>query len=425
MDAYMRVSFVVEMAVILFIFTLHFQKKPHFLFRAVPCIIVTLCVNAFWNEGWGMFYVFLRYLVIIFLFYLTLELCFREKTSKKLFALTAAYSIQTVLYILYSIVGSMFYRRTESPWTELYCLIAYLIIYGIGCAVSLLFFSKKMVDSKNVNLENRVMIALSLCIVLVSNFFNILMIYARIPWYAYELIYKPMSIIPCVLLLCLQFNLISNLSLMIDRKTLEQLVMEKDKQYQISKRNIELIQMKCHDLKYQIRALQQSGRNLDPEALEEIQNNVDIYERIVKTGNEALDVILTEKSLICQKLKITIMVMLEGSRLNYIDVTDLYCIFGNAIDNALEAVEKEKDTEKRLISITSRLVGNLFSIRITNYFSGELKIENGLPLSSKEDKENHGFGLKSIRYIVEKYNGSFSVYQEDDLFVLNILLPLK
>ncbi len=183
--------------------------------------------------------------------------------------------------------------------------------------------------------------------------------------------------------------------------------------------------MKCHDLKYQLEALRHNSNNINNEIINEIKDKIDIYDSMINTGNEALDVILTEKSLICKKLKINITVMIDGSKLNFMNVIDLYCIFGNVIDNAIEALKKETNIEKRLIDITSRLNGNIFSINIVNYCSEKLKWEEGLPISSKKDKNNHGFGLKSVKYIIGQYDGDMIVYKKDDLFVLNLLLPLK
>lgn len=63
-------------------------------------------------------------------------------------------------------------------------------------------------------------------------------------------------------------------------------------------------------------------------------------------------------------------------------------------------------------------------IRFENYLQEELKIENGLPSTTKKDKANHGFGLKSIRYSVEKYHGTMEIKAENHWVTINILIPL-
>lgn len=427
MNVINKISFALQMLLILPVFISNFQKRKNYTLKLIAGITMIILFSEMWeaNTWWLSINLLFRYTIIMILFFVLIDICYAEAWNVKLFALTAAYSVQTIIYGIYSVLCylmELILPNTRGTVTE---PVIFVMITAAGLIASIRIFPRRMNELQNNNVENRIMILLTVCIILVSNLFNVLMIQVDIPDYAYSLFFTPMRMIPCILLLCLQFNLLNNQSLKMERNILERLLKEKDIQYQVSKENIELIQLKCHDIKYQIKALQNSSNIVKTDALKEIENSIDIYDGIVKTGNEALDVILTEKSLFCENHKIKITVMLDGEKLNYIDVSDLYCIFGNAIDNAIEAVEQEDDEEKRLISITSKQVGNLFSIRMANYCSGEIQFENGMPVTSKEDKQYHGFGLKSISYIVEKYNGSISIHKENSLFVLNILFPLK
>ena len=99
---------------------------------------------------------------------------------------------------------------------------------------------------------------------------------------------------------------------------------------------------------------------------------------------------------------------------------DLYTLFGNAIDNAAEAVMKLPE-EKRVISLTTGETGELFSVNIRNFYRGSVSFEGGLPVTTKGDSDYHGFGMKSIKRIVEKYGGDLSVVAGDGVFNLNML----
>ncbi len=68
-----------------------------------------------------------------------------------------------------------------------------------------------------------------------------------------------------------------------------------------------------------------------------------------KTGNEILDTLLSEKSLICEARDITMHCVIDGKKL--LDSIDIYALFGNAIDNAIECVEKFSEKEMRFIDI--------------------------------------------------------------------------
>ena len=151
-----------------------------------------------------------------------------------------------------------------------------------------------------------------------------------------------------------------------------------------------------------------------------------IYDSNVKTNNEALDLILTEKSLFCEKRKIKLNCMADCTYLNYISTTDLYCMFTNIIDNAIDAVSKIQDTEKRNINLIIKNVNSFVSIVVSNYYEGEIKRgQDGLIETTKGNKDFHGYGLKSIRYIVDKYQGDIDISFSEHIFTLSILFPTK
>ena len=102
---------------------------------------------------------------------------------------------------------------------------------------------------------------------------------------------------------------------------------------------------------------------------------------------------------------------------------DIYSLFGNAVSNAVEAVEKLADPEKRVIDISSERVGDMVNVRVCNYFDGGLLMKDGIPQTSKVEEEGfHGFGMKSMAMIAEKYGGGLSVSTDADLFTLNVYL---
>ena len=182
--------------------------------------------------------------------------------------------------------------------------------------------------------------------------------------------------------------------------------------------------MKCHDLRHQIREYGKKSA-ISPESINDLEQMINIYDSNVKTGNETLDLILTEKSLLCQKKNIKLTCLADCSKIGFIDDSDLYSLFGNAVDNAIEAVMKIQNDDKRNISLIVRNVENYLSISIENYYEGEIKFgDDGLPLTTKFDTNYHGYGVKSIKYIVDKYHGTLSITAKKDIFKLYILFVL-
>ena len=133
---------------------------------------------------------------------------------------------------------------------------------------------------------------------------------------------------------------------------------------------------------------------------------------------------LTNKNLECMKHKITLTAVVDGSLFSFMDVMDICSIFGNALDNAIESVRKIKDYEKRIIHVDASSEKNFLLIRFENYYEGEIKFHNELPVTTKVQKHIHGYGLKSLIYTVHKYRGEVNIDTKDQWFRLRILIPL-
>ena len=109
---------------------------------------------------------------------------------------------------------------------------------------------------------------------------------------------------------------------------------------------------------------------------------------------------------------------------NILDLLIYSSIFGNALDNAIEHVILIPDPEKRLIHLTVSAQKGFVFIKIENYCEAEIsKNEEDLITTTKKDSKNHGFGLKSIRTAVKKYDGSVVFGVQQNWFELKILLP--
>ena len=92
----------------------------------------------------------------------------------------------------------------------------------------------------------------------------------------------------------------------------------------------------------------------------------------------------------------------------------------------MEAVTLVEDPEKKLVDIVVERRGNLVNISINNYFNGEIRMVDGLPETTKQEEAGfHGFGMKSMRLLAEKYGGGISVKVQGDLFSLGVYLFSK
>lgn len=204
-----------------------------------------------------------------------------------------------------------------------------------------------------------------------------------------------------------------------------QLQAQREEQFRISRENIALINQKCHDLKHQIAALRtiRDQSEIDRQVAE-MEKAVMIYDSAVKTGNAALDIVLTEKSLFCEAHGVNLTCLIDGRSLDFVEVVDLYTMFGNALDNAIESVMREEDVPKRIIQAVGYREQDFMLIRVRNYCGQPPLLIDGLPKTTKEDDGYHGFGLKSIRSTAEKYGGEIAIETGANFFSLQILLPI-
>lgn len=197
-------------------------------------------------------------------------------------------------------------------------------------------------------------------------------------------------------------------------------------QYQLSRESIDLINRKYHDLKHQIATLRAEPDEVRRSAyLDQMEHEIKTYEAQNKTGNQVLDTVLTSKSLYCARHDIALTCVADGKLLAFMDVMDICTVFGNALDNAIECEEQQADPEKRLIHVTVAAQRGFLLIRVENYYEGELCFDEGLPVTTKRDGDYHGYGLKSIRYVAQKYGGTARVGMQKQWFELRILIPIS
>ncbi len=195
--------------------------------------------------------------------------------------------------------------------------------------------------------------------------------------------------------------------------------------YKLSEESVALVNQKYHDLKHQIAILRAGASEEEKlDYLDVMEAEIKSYEAQNKTGNKILDTILTAKVIRGHKHGITITCVADGKELDFMQPMDISALFGNALDNAIESVRKIEDKEKRLIHLSLSRQKNFLRIKVENCYTGHIEFENGLPKTTKKDKQFHGYGMKSIQKIVEKYNGSVTVSAQDGWFELRILMSL-
>lgn len=228
------------------------------------------------------------------------------------------------------------------------------------------------------------------------------------------------EMIACALVLWVQYWQKRVVNLEVEMTVQERMFAERRRQFEQSISNIDVINHKCHDLKYQIQALKTGEMSENKKlAIDEITNAVNFYDDSFQTDNEILNMALMEKSMVCRRYHVAFSAIVDGKKLGFMNPMDLYVLLGNALDNAIEAVRKIKEEEKRVISMRVYAKDELIILQIENTCTEDVNLpEDGNPATTKADRNYHGYGIGSIRKIVEKYNGSLSLRVDSQMFIL-------
>lgn len=380
---------------------------------------------------------------------LAVKLCFDENWRTVFFCAVVAYTLQHIAYtifdfytlILGSPAGNLIYGDTVpeipadgnilSAFFGGGALLAfsYLYIYGLVYFFGFLFAAPRLRSIKETGLTNMKSFITAAIILFFDIVLSAIITYfcrndvKDMPMLSkYIILLDLYNIFCCVFALYLQHAMDKRGKLKNDLDTVTKLWDEKRRQYAVSKENIDLVNQKCHDLKHQIRKM--GGKNsLSGDVIRELEDVISVYDCDVKTGNEALDVIISEKSLQCNGSGVKILCIADGKQLDFISPSDLYALFGNILDNAVETVSK-LDGDRRTVNLNIKAVGSFVIVNTYNYYEGALEFEENLPKTTKENKTEHGYGMKSISMLCKKYGGEMSLTAENNIFNLNLVFPV-
>ena len=303
-----------------------------------------------------------------------------------------------------------------------------LVVFGLCAGGIFLLFRRSRADNDSLNItwkEMGVALAIGLAVYALSNMSYIIQdspFSSRFP--AEIFIIRTLTDLGGIGALLAYHLFLREIQVNVEREFLKRLLYMQGENYRMAEESVALVNQKYHDLKHQIALLRSGAGTGENEAmLEQMENEIKAYEAQNKTGNKVLDTMLTAKSLQCQASQISLTCVADGQALNFMDPMDLSALFGNALDNAIESVMKIDDPAKRLIHVSVARQKQFVRVRVENCYTGELHFERGDPASTKGDRRYHGYGVKSIRRIVEKYGGSTTIQAGDGWFELRILLP--
>ena len=404
------------------LFARFFKPKSHFWLRLAVSYLALLAFSIFWkylnlpiNFGTQM----AKYLTMYIIAAVSVPFRNVTNTFSTIFVSACGVAMQHAVFVFYTIILEI----SGFDFDSVFSAVAnpFLVVVGY-CVISYVFYAK-FKDVPPEKFESKSNIIMGVVIVLMSIGLYLLVEYSGVRQnepFLYML-YAFYDITCSGLALVLEYNIVVGRKLIDDNEILEYLVYKQEEQYKTLKDNMELVNIKCHDMKQQISLFE---NRMDPGAMEEIKDLIKVFEVNYKTGNEVLDAFFAEKSLVLEKRDIEFNCIADGQAIDFMSPSEIYTLFGNAFDNAVDALSRVKEKNK-LLSISVKEKLGMVIIHFENtYNADDLRLEDGMPVTTKDNRDYHGYGLRSIKLIAEKYGGTVSVEPRDGVFNLNVMIPI-
>lgn len=408
------------------------EKRKHYWLRLIGGIIVCLAFVSLYislrslviaeNSVWLITaFSIVWYILVVCVTGCLMAFCHKMNVTEIVWVMITAYSVQHLIYVfVIELVFYGFIGGGSAVWAQ---LGLYIIVAAVLCCVTYFLFVPLTKGRRHLDINhsrvNCLALSFFLLVFLLSTFIN--QANARQDYVGINYLSVISDLINCLLVTAVQYVGLRGARAQTDKGILKKQLEAEKKQYETFRNAVEYINIKCHDLKREIAAMQRDGK-LNAESLSEITENISIYESFANTGNKTLDALLTDKNFACKNSGISLSCIADAVAFTGISDVDIYCLFGNMLDNAIEYVKKIEQPEKRFIRLFIKSKGNLKIIHQENYCEDNLEFFDELPVTTKPDKIYHGFGTKSMRRVVEKYNGEMRISVEENTYKVDIVL---
>lgn len=405
-----------------------FLKKPRFnpiISKGIPFIIllITTYIFTWFTDVGGLKIIFLGLLVIFLL-----KLCYKDSLILEVATIEIWMTIP-IYFVESTILGLTTFILKDNATTEINGqLFVQWWIYIVVLVIRLMVIAICYKAFKNFKYEIKMkdLGVLSLLFALVF-FTSLILNYNLINLNSTE----AFSLYGLSALFCFIFTT----QFLYSKNTMYIRELEKENEFKVDKmqRQFEYYKNKqedeeklkaiYHDMKNHLLVLESKENTEETQNIaKELRLQIENYGNYAHTGNDFLDIIIKDKWKIAKEKNIDLTVIIDFNNIDFIEPLDISTIFGNSIDNAIEATEKLKQ-DKRVILVKAGAINNFVSIVVENNYDENNKLNN--KKTSKKDTFLHGYGISNIKNAVEKYNGTCTITKEKDKFILKILIPIK
>lgn len=426
--AWSLIVFVGELLLATSVYVFKLRRRNHFWLWLVLCLSCFIGFAYSWslipyiNSVTSIIFSILFFFIAFFGLIGSLMACFKVNIQAAMFLGTAGYAMQHFTYKLIQIVIGSIEKGIPSFVDNnygIYGIYASFVIISLPIFYNM--FGKKIHNNETLIIEDSRLLIISIILIICTVILNLIYeSFVKVSNLTLFIVGCLFDMVCCFLTLFIEFEMLKSKEISeayIQMKTIWE---SEKKQLEISKENMDYMKILAHDLKHE---LNESTLLISKDKVDELNHRIAAFGNSIKTGNDILDLVIAERTLIVQKENINLSIIADGSVLSNMKQSDCYSLFMNIMDNAIDAV-KELPKDQREISLAVRESMGMILIHEVNPFQGTLNFKDGLPQTTKRDSMYHGFGTKSIKGIVDSYSGDCEIsIKDNNIYVLNILLP--
>lgn len=426
--AWSLIVFVGELLLATSVYVFKLRRRNHFWLWLVLCLSCFIGFAYSWslipyiNSVTSIIFSILFFFIAFFGLIGSLMACFKVNIQAAMFLGTAGYAMQHFTYKLIQIVIGSIEKGIPSFVDNnygIYGIYASFVIISLPIFYNM--FGKKIHKIETLIIEDSRLLIISIILIICTVILNLIYeSFVKVSNLTLFIVGCLFDMVCCFLTLFIEFEMLKSKEISeayIQMKTIWE---SEKKQLEISKENMDYMKILAHDLKHE---LNESTLLISKDKVDELNRRIAAFGNSIKTGNDILDLVIAERTLIVQKENINLSIIADGSVLSNMKQSDCYSLFMNIMDNAIDAV-KELPKDQREISLAVRESMGMILIHEVNPFKGTLNFKDGLPQTTKGDSMYHGLGTKSIKGIVDSYSGDCEIsIKDNNIYVLNILLP--
>ncbi len=426
--AWSLIVFVGELLLATSVYVFKLRRRNHFWLWLVLCLSCFIGFAYSWslipyiNSVTSIIFSILFFFIAFFGLIGSLMACFKVNIQAAMFLGTAGYAMQHFTYKLIQIVIGSIEKGIPSFVDNnygIYGIYASFVIISLPIFYNM--FGKKIHKNETLIIEDSRLLIISIILIICTVILNLIYeSFVKVSNLTLFIVSCLFDMVCCFLTLFIEFEMLKSKEISeayIQMKTIWE---SEKKQLEISKENMDYMKILAHDLKHE---LNESTLLISKDKVDELNHRIAAFGNSIKTGNDILDLVIAERTLIVQKENINLSIIADGSVLSNMKQSDCYSLFMNIMDNAIDAV-KELPKDQREISLAVRESMGMILIHEVNPFKGTLNFKDGLPQTTKGDSMYHGLGTKSIKGIVDSYSGDCEIsIKDNNIYVLNILLP--